>query len=101
MQETQVQSVSWKDPLEKEMATHFSILGWKNPMDRGAWQAIVRGLPRVDTTEYHQASAFPYYLFFFFSHLPPLTYSVLCLLYLFIVCVLHWNASSMKAGIFI
>ena len=47
MQETQVQSVSWKDPLEKEMATHFSILGWKNPMDGGAWQAIVRGLPRV------------------------------------------------------
>ena len=26
MQELQVQSLSWEDPLEKEMATHFSIL---------------------------------------------------------------------------
>ena len=27
--ETQVQSLSWKDPLEKELATHSSILAWK------------------------------------------------------------------------
>ena len=26
MQETQVRSLNWKDPLEKEMATHSSIL---------------------------------------------------------------------------
>ena len=26
IQETQVQSLSWKDPLEKEMAPHFGIL---------------------------------------------------------------------------
>ena len=31
MQETQVQSLGWKDPLEKEMATHSSILAWKIP----------------------------------------------------------------------
>ena len=36
MQETRVQSLSWKDLLEKEMTTHSSILTWKNPMDRGA-----------------------------------------------------------------
>ena len=29
MQETQVGSLNWKDPLEKEMATHSSILAWK------------------------------------------------------------------------
>ena len=29
MQETQVQSLSREDPLEKEMATHSSILAWK------------------------------------------------------------------------
>ena len=29
MQETQVQSLSWKDPLEKGMATHSSILAWR------------------------------------------------------------------------
>ena len=30
-QETWVQSLSWEDPLEKEMATHSSILAWKIP----------------------------------------------------------------------
>ena len=29
MQEIQVQSLSWEDPLEKEMATHSSILAWE------------------------------------------------------------------------
>ena len=31
MQETRVRSLSWEDPLEKEMATHSSILAWKIP----------------------------------------------------------------------
>ena len=31
MQENQVQSLGWEDPLEKGMATHFSILAWKIP----------------------------------------------------------------------
>ena len=31
MQETQVQSLGWEDPLEKEMATSFSTLAWKIP----------------------------------------------------------------------
>ena len=31
MQETQVQSLGWEDLLEKEMATHCSILAWKIP----------------------------------------------------------------------
>ena len=29
MQETQVRSLDWEDPLEEEMATHFSVLAWK------------------------------------------------------------------------
>ena len=29
MREIQVQSLGWEDPLEKEMATHFSILPWR------------------------------------------------------------------------
>ena len=41
MQETWVQSLGWEDPLEEGMATHSSILAWRIPMDRGAWQAIV------------------------------------------------------------
>ena len=31
LQESQVQSLGEKDPLEKEMATHSSILAWKIP----------------------------------------------------------------------
>ena len=31
MQETQVRSLGWEDPLEKEMATHFSTLAWRIP----------------------------------------------------------------------
>ena len=31
MQETQVQPLGWEDPLEKEMATHSSILAWRIP----------------------------------------------------------------------
>ena len=29
VQETWVRSLDWEDPLEKEMATHSSILAWK------------------------------------------------------------------------
>ena len=31
MWETQVQSLGWEDPLEKEMAIHSSILAWRIP----------------------------------------------------------------------
>ena len=31
MQETQVQSLGWEDPLEKEVATHASVLAWEIP----------------------------------------------------------------------
>ena len=37
MWETRVQSLGQEDPLEKEMATHSSILGLENPMDGRAW----------------------------------------------------------------
>ena len=30
MQEMQVQSLSWEDPLENEIATHSTILAWKS-----------------------------------------------------------------------
>ena len=31
MQETQVPSLGWNDPMEKGMATHSSILAWETP----------------------------------------------------------------------
>ena len=44
--ETWVQSLGREDPLEKGMATHSSILAWKNSMDRGAWWATVHGVAK-------------------------------------------------------
>ena len=43
MLETWVQSLGWKDPLEKGMATHSSILAWRIPQ---TW-----GHKELDTTE--------------------------------------------------
>ena len=51
MQETQVRSLNWEHPLEKGMATHSSILAWKNPMDREVWQASPQGHKESDRTE--------------------------------------------------
>ena len=49
MQETLVQSLHQEDPLEEGMATHSSILAWRIPMDRGAWQAVVHGVVKSQT----------------------------------------------------
>ena len=49
MQETQVQSLGQEDPLQKRLTTHSSILAWRIPMDRGAWQATVHGFTKSQT----------------------------------------------------
>ena len=49
IQETQVQSLGWEDPLEKEMAIHFSVLTWRitwTLVDYSQW-----GCKELDTTE--------------------------------------------------
>ena len=48
-QETQFPSLGQEDPLEKEMATHSSILAWRIPMDRGDWWATVHGVANCET----------------------------------------------------
>ena len=48
MQETWVKSLGLEDPLEEEIATHSSILAWRIPMDRGAWQATVHRVAIVE-----------------------------------------------------
>ena len=45
MQETQVWYLGREDPLQKEMATHSSILAWRIPI-WGAWQATVHGITK-------------------------------------------------------
>ena len=52
MREIWVQSLGCEDPLDKEMATHSSILAWRIPMDRRTWWATVHGVTEMDTTEW-------------------------------------------------
>ena len=41
MKETWVPFLDWEDPLEEGMVTLSSILAWRIPMGREAWQATV------------------------------------------------------------
>ena len=54
MREMQVQFLGWKDPLEKEMATHSSILAWRIPWteEPGGPQST----EEPDTTEHSTAA---------------------------------------------
>ena len=50
--EAWVWSLGLKDPLEEGMATSSSILAWRIPIDRGAWQATFHEVTESDTTEW-------------------------------------------------
>ena len=47
MWETQVRSLGWEDLLEKEMATHFSILAWRILLTEEPGELQSMGLQRV------------------------------------------------------
>ena len=49
MQETQVPSMGWEDPLEKEKATQLQYSGLENSMDIGVQWDIVHGVPKSQT----------------------------------------------------
>ena len=49
MWETRVWSLGWEDPLKEGMTTHFSILAWRIPTDRGIWWATVHGVRKIRT----------------------------------------------------
>ena len=51
MQETQVQSLGQKDPLEKEIATHTSIFAWEIPSTKEPNGLQSRELQESDITE--------------------------------------------------
>ena len=50
-QETQVQSLGWEDPLEKEIATHSSSLAWRISWQRTLVGYNPWGQKESDTTE--------------------------------------------------
>ena len=47
-QETQVGSLGWEDPVEKEMATHSGILAWRIPWTKETGGLQSMGLQRVE-----------------------------------------------------
>ena len=47
MQKTQVLSLDWEDPLEKEVASHSSILAWEIPWTEEPGGLTVHGVTRV------------------------------------------------------
>ena len=51
VQETQVRSLGWEDPLEKEMATHSSTLAWRIPWTEESGRLQSMGRKESDTTE--------------------------------------------------
>ena len=50
-QETQVRSLGQGDPLEKEMATHSSVLAWRIPWTEESGRLQSMGSPESDMTE--------------------------------------------------
>ena len=64
MREIRLQTLGRKDLLEKEMASHSSILAWKNPTDRGASWAAIHGVAKSQT----QLSDFTFTYLFFNAH---------------------------------
>ena len=51
MWEAWVRSLGWEDPLEKEMATHSSILAWRIPWTEELGGLQSTGRQELDTTE--------------------------------------------------
>ena len=51
MWEAWVRSLGWEDPLEKEMATHSSILAWRIPWTEELGGLQSTGCQELDTTE--------------------------------------------------
>ena len=54
-QEIRVQSLGWENPLEEEMATHFSILAWRIP-----WAEEPGGLQPVGSQRVGMTGRFKY-----------------------------------------
>ena len=82
MQETQVQSLGWEDPLEKKMASHSSILAWRVPwrefhscLENSHQRSLAGyspwGCKESDTTEWLSIHFTSLYLtWFYFSFIP-------------------------------
>ena len=50
-QETEIHSLAWDDPLEKDMATHSSILAWRIPCKEAPGRLQSMGFKELGMTE--------------------------------------------------
>ena len=71
MQETQVQSLGWEDLLEKELATHSSILAWNIPWTEELGRLQSMGVEKSRT----QLSDFTFTFLFDSTKYPVVTFS--------------------------
>ena len=80
VQETQVRSLGWEDPLEKEIAPHSSILAWRIPWTEALMGYSPRGHKLSDMTEWLS------------------THVHTILINLFWYFFMFWHTRSLKAG---
>ena len=74
VQETRVPSLSWEDPLEREMATHSSTLAWKIPWTEEPGRLQSHGVAKSQT----QLNDFTFTFFHYARHCFSLTPPQLC-----------------------
>ena len=80
MQEIESRSLGWKDPLEKEMATHSKILAWEI-WTEGTWQASVHGVAKEsDMTQRLNNNMYLLYIFHYYY---------MCYYYMYLLYVLY------------
>ena len=110
MQETWVQSLGQEDPLEKEMATHSSILAWRIPgmEETRGWQSTVSQRIRHDWPTSLSLSNYIYicvcvyilytYIYMYYTHIYIIhihTYMCIYTIYIYMyytyiyVCIIH------------
>ena len=89
MRETQVRSLGWEDPLEKEMATHSSILAWRIP-----WSEEPGGLHSMGSQRVGHDWATSFSLSFHFN------FFYIYLLFFLCVCVFFFNLPEVFFWIF-
>ena len=85
MRETWVQSRCWKDPLEKETATHSSILAWRTP-----WTIYGVTKSRTWLNDFHSLHNWTHLIESNRSMLKPISYFFLILFILFFYLWLCW-----------
>ena len=79
MQKTQVQSIGHKDPLEKEMETHSSILAWEIP-----WMEEPRGGSQKIQTQLSDNNIYYIYIYYYICHTHIYTHTITSALY--VIC---------------